>query len=176
MLPSLMPPTPQGDGLSSVYTSAAKRLEQAKTDASARASKAMASTSGWQAAAKAAAAQAVLEATIYECSAVIGELAGEHVRSGDADRAGIARSISERLIDALEPPGVGFLAGTGPEAAALASALTHHKAEFEWRREALKRDLPDRVRAARGEPSALSIPASRGSLRDNAVLFWFLVV
>lgn len=172
-----MPPSSgSGVDLAEAYRAALQRIEWKRREAVERASKAMASTAGWQAAAKAAAAQAVLEATMSECGVVIGELVDAHVRSGDRDGAAVVRRLRDGLLAKLEAPGGHFLSGAGPEAASLAPALEHHRAEFEARITDLERLAAERAkeapRGARGHGA--SVPQNR--IHANPVLFWFLVV
>lgn len=169
--------TQLGDEASAAYRAALSRIERARQEAAARATKAMSSTSGWQAAAKAAGAQAVLEATMGECRAIIAELVEEQVRTS-GNREGIARRICEGFIDKLEPPGTELFKGL--EAAAVAPAIAHHRAEFELCVHELKREVFDLAVATEGTPLA---PAARlssfrrwldvvGSIWVGSVVVW----
>lgn len=144
------------------FRAALVRVEEARREAVERATKAMSSTPGWQAAAKAAAAQAVLEATIGECKVIIAEIVEGHF--GDLkDRDDVARRIREGLLDKLEPPGLDVLALTGPEATAVTPALAHHRAQFQLRIEGLQRQIAD---GALGNRAQAGTPQELGSARQ----------
>jgi hypothetical protein len=171
--------TNSGDDLNDTYRSAFSRIEQVQRDAAARATKATSSTSGWQAAAKAAAAQAVLEATMAECRVVVAGLVEAGVRAGTEDRETTARRVREGFIDRLEPPALGLFTGAGMEPEAVAPAIAHHRAEFERCVEELRQRARDPNASAERTPfDSPQIPSWRqwldvvGSIWVGVVAIW----
>lgn len=167
------------DDLLDAFPSALSRVEQAQRDAAARATKATSSTAGWQVATKAAAAQAVLEATMAECRVIVAELVEAGVRAGKEDRETTARRVCEGFIDALEPPGLGLFTGAGLEPEAVAPAIAHHRAEFERCIEELRRRAEDVAASAERAPAEPGqLPSWRqwldvvGSIWIGAVAVW----
>ena len=89
MLPEAMT-TRSEDELSSTYRKAAGHLAAQAEAAARRARKAMASTVGWEAAAKAAAAQSVLEAPMATFDALVAELFEGYLDRGERDAEAVA--------------------------------------------------------------------------------------
>jgi hypothetical protein len=139
----------------------------------------MASTPGWQAAAKAVAAQSVLEATTAGCEALLAELLETHLDEGQRDAAVVARYVDEHFLANVTAPGLAFFDDTDPEAATLKPVATRHAAAFDsWRRETVER-LPDRFRATleRRERRIplLEVPGMLRRARESRPVFAFLI-
>ncbi len=134
--------------LSAAYRKAIDRIRETQDDAVRRTEAVMESTSGWLAAAKAAAAQAVLEATRSECGVQVAHLIEAHINAGDQHPATVAETVRTRFLNGLSAPGLQFVPSSGPEAAALAVVAVRHAAEFESVRERIAAEVPERFRAA----------------------------
>lgn len=94
--------------LSAAYRHAAERMQAARDDAVRRTEAAMKSTAGWLAAAKAAAAQSVLEATRSECEVQVTRLIEAHADAGEQDAAKVAELVRVRFLSGLTAPGLHF--------------------------------------------------------------------
>lgn len=168
------------DDLSEKYRDAAERLRTLREDAVRRVQDAMSSTPGWLAAAKAAAAHAVLAATARDTETVVQEILQAHVDSGQRDQEAVVRRLREELLSGLTPPGSGFFQGSTPEMASLTPFALKHAADFESWRDGLMADLPDRLRRAMaGRPHSAHAElhgTPHRPLRDNRILFGFLVL
>jgi hypothetical protein len=134
--------------LSATYRDAVDRMKTASADATRRTQAAMKSTAGWLAAAKAAAAQSVLEATRHECDVQVTRLIEAHADAGERDAAKVAALVRTRFLNELTAPGLHFVENPGPEAAALAVVAARHAAEFESFRDAFASEVADRFRLA----------------------------
>jgi hypothetical protein len=129
-----------------VYRDATERLRLLREGAIQRTQAAMKPTPGWQAAAKAAAAQSVLEATSGECEALVTKLVEAHLDSGEHDAEQVTIAVREWLHD-LTAPGLEFFRASGPEAPALAPIALRHEAEFATFRDRLAAAVSERVQA-----------------------------
>lgn len=139
----------------------------------------MAATPGWQAAAKAVAAQSALEATMAHCDALVAELLEVHVDEGARDPDAVAKYVSEHLLATLTAPGLRFFDDSDPEAATLKPAELRHAAAFEaFRRETTER-LPARFRQVlemrEKRIPALELPGALQRLRESRTVFAALV-
>jgi hypothetical protein len=167
--------------LRAAYLDAGERMSRSREDAVRRTQEAMKATAGWQAAAKAAAAQSVLEATRSECEALVSELVDAHLNAGERDPTRVAARVNAGFLSGLTAPGLAFFPTSGPEAAALAIVATRHAADFESDRDRLATTVAERFQAALESRKQDIIPeiepltwAER--LRRNRLLFVFLVV
>lgn len=133
-----------------VYRDATERMRVKREGAIQRTQAAMKPTPGWQAAAKAAAAQAVLEATSGECEALVTKLVDAHRDSGERDAEQVTIAVREWLND-QKAPGLDFFRVAGPEAPALAPIALRHEAEFEAFRDRLAAEVAERFRASLAE-------------------------
>lgn len=139
----------------------------------------MAATPGWQAAAKAAAAQSVLEATMASCDAIVVELLEAHLDEGERNAEDIANRLREHLLTTLTAPGLGFFDDAGPESAMLMPAALRHAAEFELWRDHFGQRLEARFRQAletreRRIPM-LEVPGAWQRLRESRIVFALLL-
>jgi hypothetical protein len=167
------------DELSRTYREAAGHLASESQAAARRAQKAMASTVGWEAAAKAAAAQSVLEATMAVCDALVAELFEVYLDRGERSAEAVATDVSERLLKGLTAPGLGFFADSGPESAGLELVALRHVVQFESRRDNSAEQLAARFYRAletreRRIP-LLEIPSAWQRLRESRAAFAFLL-
>ena len=167
--------------LRAAYLHAAERVTRTREDAVQRTQEAMKATAGWQAAAKAAAAQSVLEATRSECEALVSRLVEAHLHAGERDPNRVAVRVKSGFLSGLTAPGLSFFPSSGPEAAALAVVATRHAADFESDRDRLAATIADRFRAALESRRQDVIPEIEPQtlmerLRQNRLLFAFLVV
>jgi hypothetical protein len=167
--------------LRAAYLDAAEHMQRAREDAVRRTQEAMKATAGWQAAAKAAAAQSVLEATRSESEALVSRLVDAHVAAGERDPAKVAARVKAGFLSGLTAPGLSFFPTSGPEAAALAIVATRHAADFESDRDRLAAEVAGRFQAALGSRKQDVIPEIEPltlteRLRRNRLLFAFLVV
>jgi len=168
--------------LSATYRDAVDRMKIACDDATQRTQAAMKSTAGWLAAAKAAAAQSVLEATRHECSVQVLRLIEAHADAGERDATKVAELVRTRFLNELRAPGLHFVEIPGPEAAALAVVATRHAAEFESFRDNVASGVAARFRAAieaRGHraPAVAATEVRTPELgKRRALLLAFLVI
>lgn len=119
------------------YRDALEHLRARRDDATRRVQDAMSATPGWQAAAKAAAAHAVLVESQCEMEAQLETIFAAYIDRGERNGEAVARELRERLLSGLEAPGLSFFEGSGPEVASLAPIALRHAAEFESWRDAL---------------------------------------
>lgn len=133
-----------------VYRDATERMRVKRDGAIQRTQAAMKPTPGWQAAAKAAAAQAVLEATIGECEAMVTKLVDAHLDSGERDAERATTAVCQWLKDQTAP-GLEFFRAAGPEAPALAPVALRHQVEFEAFRDRLTAEIAERFRVGFAE-------------------------
>lgn len=174
-----MPANALGDELARAYHAAAERLAKANASAVQRAQTAMATTQGWQAAAKAAAAQSVLEATTATCDTLVAELLEVHIDAGERNAEGVAGNLREHLLKKLTAPGLVFFEDSDPESATLAPVAIRHAAEFESWRDDVAEQLAGRFRQAleareRRIPM-LEIPSAWQRVRESRAVFAFLL-
>src|SRR5690242_4438279 len=109
-----MPAPRPGAALPRAHRAAAERLAAETRAAVQRAQSAMAATPGWQAAAKAVAAQSALEATMAQCDAILVELLEVHVDEGERKPEAVAKYVDEHLLATLTPPGLSFFEDSDP--------------------------------------------------------------
>ena len=168
--------------LSATSCDAVDRMKTACDDATRRTQAVMKSTAGWLAAAKAAAAQSVFEATRCECHAQVTRLIEAHADAGERDATKVAELVRARFLNELPAPGLQFVENTGPEAAALSVVRTRHAAEFESFRDGLAAEIAERFRtavAARGHRPPATVPTRVGARelgRNRALFLAFLVI
>src|SRR5262245_55179677 len=112
MLPGAMT-THSEEELSRTYRKAAGQLAAEGEAAARRAQEATTSTVGWEAAAKAAAAQSVLEATMAACDALVAELFEVYLDRGERNAEAVTTDVRERLLKSLTAPGLGFFEDSG---------------------------------------------------------------
>jgi hypothetical protein len=166
------------DELSSTYRKAAGHLAARGESAAQRAQQAMAKTVGWEAAAKAAAAQSVLEATMATCDALVAELFEVYLDRGERNAEAVATDVRERLLKNLTAPGLGFFTDSAPSTGFELVAL-RHAAQFEsWRDEFAER-LAARFHRAfetreRRIPM-LELPSTWQRVRESRAAFAFLL-
>jgi hypothetical protein len=139
----------------------------------------MATTAGWQAAAKAAAAQSVLEATMASCDAMVGELLEAHLDKGERNADAVAKRLRENLLTTLTVPGLGFFEDSGPESQMLVTVALRHAAEFELWRDQFGSQLEARFREAletreRRIPM-LDVPGAWQRIRESRAVFALLL-
>jgi hypothetical protein len=174
-----MPAKPASDELSRAYGEAAERLAAESQAAVQRAQTAMAATPGWEAAAKAAAAQSVLEATMASCDAIVLELFESHLDEGERNAEAIANLLREHLLTTLTAPGLGFFEDSGPEAAMLRPAALRHAAEFELWRDHFQQRLEARFRQVletrEHRIPMLEIPGVWQRIRESRTVFALLL-
>jgi hypothetical protein len=175
-----MPAPPVGAALHQAHRAAAERLAAESTAAVKRAQAVMAATPGWQAAAKAAAAQSTMEAIAALCDALVAELLEVHLDQGRRDPDAVASYVDEHVLAPLKPPGLRFFEDSNPEATTLSPVALRHAAAFEeWRQRTVER-LPAQFRQAlemreRRIP-ALDVPGPLARLRESRTVFAVLVV
>src|SRR5438552_1279540 len=102
--------------LSAVYRQAVERMRETQDGAVRRTESVMASTSGWLAAAKAAAAQSVLEAVRSECDVQVTRLIEAHIDAGEQDAAMVSETVRARFLNGLIAPGLHLIPSSDPEA------------------------------------------------------------
>jgi hypothetical protein len=174
-----MTPTEPRGKLSVIYGEAAERLKIVSGQAAERVQDAMSATPGWQAAAKAAAAHAVLVATRTETEAQVEKILEAYVESGERNPEEVARDVREKFLSGLSAPGLEFFESAAAEAAALKPVALRHAAEFESWRDALAAGLVDRFRRAQAaHESTIPLVAARAETYTplKVVLLAFLVV
>jgi hypothetical protein len=167
------------DDLSEKYRNASERLRALGEDAVRRVQDAMSATPGWLAAAKAAAAHAVLATTACEADRFVSEILRAHIDSGERNPEAAVQRLREEFLSGLAPPGSGFFQGSTPEMASLTPVALRHAAEFESWRDGLIADLPDRFRRmleARQHAAATELHMPHRGVRDNRLLLGFLVL
>jgi hypothetical protein len=175
----VMSEKPAGDELSRAYREAAERLATESQAAVQRAQTAMATTPGWEAAAKAAAAQSVLEATMASCDAIVVELLEAHLDHGERNAEAVAKRLREHVLANLTEPGFGLFEDSGPESAVLRPVLLRHAAEFELWRDHFERRLEARFRQAletrESRIPMLEIPSAWQRVRESRAVFALLL-
>ena len=140
----------------------------------------MAATPGWQAAAKAVAAQSALEATMAKCDALLAELLELHVDVGERKPEAVAKYVNEHVLATLTAPGLPLFQDPDLEPATLKPVELRHAVAFEdWRRRTAER-LPAQFRQAletreRRIPS-LEVPGALQRLRESRAVFVALAV
>jgi hypothetical protein len=176
-----MPRTSELDErLLGVYRQATERIRLQREAAIQRTQAAMKPTPGWQAAAKAAAAQSVLEATSAECEALVKKLVEAHLDSEERDAERVTMAVREWLND-LTVPGLEFFQASGPEATALVPIALRHEVEFEAFRDRLAGEVAERFRASLAErvprtPLRSETRTPWRRLRESPLAFGFFVV
>jgi hypothetical protein len=163
--------------LSAAYRKANERIQRALDDAARRTEAVMSSTSGWLAAAKAAAAQSMLEAMRGECDVQVTRLIDAHLDAGEHDSTKVAEAVRARFLRELTAPGLRFVPSSGPEAAALTVVAVKHAAEFELLRDGIAAEVPGRLRIAldtRRSPAPGGLETTRPA--HSRVLLAFLIV
>jgi hypothetical protein len=167
------------DELSRTYREAAGHLASESQAAARRAQKAMASTVGWEAAAKAAAAQSVLEATMAACDALVAELFEVYLDRGERNAEAVATDVRERLLKSLTAPGLGFFVDSEPVSAGFQLVAIRHAAEFESWREKFAEQLAARFLRARETRERripmLELPSAWQRVRESRAAFAFLL-
>lgn len=170
---------PRGDELSRAYRVATERLAVESVAAVRRAQTAMTATPGWLAAAKAAAAQSVLEATMATCDALVAELLEAHIDAGERNSEAVAGGLRERVLKNLAAPGLGFFEDSDPESVALTPVALRHAAEFEAWRERVAAGLAARFRQAQEARERriplLEVPGTWQRVRESRAAFALLL-
>lgn len=170
---------PLVDELSRTYRDAAGRVAADSEAAARRAQKVMSSTVGWETAARAAAAQSVLEATTAACDATVAELFEAYLDRGVRDAEAVATHVRDRLLKSLEAPGLGFFADSGSDSAGLEPVALRHVAQFEaWRDQFAERLAPRFHRAVETRERRipmLELPSAWQRLRESRTIFALLL-
>jgi hypothetical protein len=170
-----MPAPRPGAALPRAHRAAAERLAAEALAAVQRAEAVMAATPGWQAAAKAVAAQSALEATMAQCDALLAQLLELHVDEGERKPEVVAKYIDEHVLATLTAPGLPFFQDPDLEVATLKPVELRHAVAFEdWRRRTTEQ-LAARFRQAletreRRIPS-LELPGALQRLRESRAVF-----
>jgi hypothetical protein len=165
--------------LSRTYRKAAGHLAAEGEAAARRAQEAMASTVGWEAAAKAAAAQSVLEATMAACDALVAELFEEYLDRGERNAEAVATDVGERLLKSLKAPGLGFFTDSEPASTGFELVALRHAAQFQsWHKEFAERLAPRFHRAFEARERRipmLELPSAWQRVRESRAAFAFLL-
>jgi hypothetical protein len=166
--------------LLAAYRDATERLRIGREYAVTRVQDAMSATPGWQAAAKAAAAHAVLAASRVETEALVESLFRTYIGAGARNPETVARQVHERFLSGLTAPGLCFFEGSAPEMVSLSPVALKHAAEFESWRDALAAEVPTRFRRAleahENEVPLLEARRAHQRLRDSRIVFGLLLV
>lgn len=136
----------RADDLSLTYRDADERLRVLNGYAVRKVRDAMSATPGWHAAAKAAAAHAVLVSNQHNIEAMVTTLFQAHIEAGERNPDAVAEQVRERFLSELTAPGLDFFEGSSAEAATLSTVAVKHAADFESWRDALAGDLVNRFR------------------------------